>query len=163
LIGYSPPPWGAATWDEVWQRALSCARRYARHPDDAEDIAQEALLRAWRHRETLRHSERFAGWLTTIVRNEAARDASRIRPEPADATAENGEHEDERMSQVVMRADLEVGLRELQRDEQLLLRMRYEEDLTQAAIARSLDLPEGTVKVRLHRARNKLRGLLSEP
>ena len=41
--------------------------------------------------------------------------------------------------------------------------MRYEDDLTQAAIARSLDLPEGTVKVRLHRARNKLRGLLSEP
>ena len=35
--------------------------------------------------------------------------------------------------------------------------MRYEEDLTQAAIAAKLGIPEGTVKVRLHRARNKLR------
>jgi len=38
-----------------------------------------------------------------------------------------------------------------------LLRMKYEEDLTQAAIAHRLGIPEGTVKVRLHRARNKLR------
>jgi RNA polymerase sigma-70 factor (ECF subfamily) len=35
--------------------------------------------------------------------------------------------------------------------------MKYEEDLTQATIARRLGIPEGTVKVRLHRARNKLR------
>jgi RNA polymerase sigma-70 factor (ECF subfamily) len=35
--------------------------------------------------------------------------------------------------------------------------MRYAEDLTQGAIARRLGIPEGTVKVRLHRARAKLR------
>ncbi len=41
--------------------------------------------------------------------------------------------------------------------ERELLEMRYQEDLTQAAIADKLGIPEGTVKVRLHRARNKLR------
>jgi RNA polymerase sigma-70 factor (ECF subfamily) len=35
--------------------------------------------------------------------------------------------------------------------------LRYGEDLTQSAIARRLGIPEGTVKVRLHRARDKLR------
>jgi RNA polymerase sigma-70 factor (ECF subfamily) len=35
--------------------------------------------------------------------------------------------------------------------------MKYQEDLTQGMIARRLGIPEGTVKVRLHRARNKLR------
>ena len=39
----------------------------------------------------------------------------------------------------------------------MLLRLRYNEDLTQAAIARRLGIPEGTVKVRLHRVRAKLR------
>ena len=43
-----------------------------------------------------------------------------------------------------------------ERDRQLL-EMRYEEDLTQGMIARRLGIPEGTVKVRLHRARAKLR------
>ena len=42
------------------------------------------------------------------------------------------------------------------RDRQLL-ELRYTEDLTQQAIARRLGIPEGTVKVRLHRARDKLR------
>jgi RNA polymerase sigma-70 factor, ECF subfamily len=37
------------------------------------------------------------------------------------------------------------------------VRLRYEEDLTQAGIARRLGIPEGTVKVRLHRVRDKLR------
>jgi RNA polymerase sigma-70 factor (ECF subfamily) len=40
--------------------------------------------------------------------------------------------------------------------------MRYGEDLTQAEVARRLGVPEGTVKVRLHRARRRLRGLLAD-
>jgi RNA polymerase sigma-70 factor, ECF subfamily len=54
-------------------------------------------------------------------------------------------------------ADLHAALRELSERDRLLLELRYEEDLTQAAIARRLGIPEGTVKVRLHRARAKLR------
>jgi RNA polymerase sigma-70 factor (ECF subfamily) len=41
--------------------------------------------------------------------------------------------------------------------ERVLLALRYEEDLTQPAIAARLGIPEGTVKVQLHRARVKLR------
>lgn len=54
-------------------------------------------------------------------------------------------------------ADLHAALELLSDRDRLLLQMKYEEDLTQAAIARRLGIPEGTVKVRLHRARNKLR------
>jgi RNA polymerase sigma-70 factor, ECF subfamily len=54
-------------------------------------------------------------------------------------------------------ADLHAALARLSEPDRKLLEMRYEEDLTQAAIARRLGIPEGTVKVRLHRARNKLR------
>jgi RNA polymerase sigma-70 factor (ECF subfamily) len=57
---------------------------------------------------------------------------------------------------VVERADLQAAMRGLGATEQLLLRLRYGEDLTGPAIAERLGMPEGTVKVRLHRARNKL-------
>ncbi len=40
--------------------------------------------------------------------------------------------------------------------------LRYGEDLTQQAIARRLGLPDGTVKVRLHRLRHKLRKAMQE-
>ncbi|HEV2726999.1 MAG TPA: sigma-70 family RNA polymerase sigma factor, partial [Solirubrobacterales bacterium] len=54
-------------------------------------------------------------------------------------------------------ADIHAALRLLSERDRKLLEMKYEEDLTQAMIARRLGIPEGTVKVRLHRARNRLR------
>lgn len=133
------------------------AYRYASNPSEAEDIAQDALLRAWRRRSTLRDSQRRNQWLATIVRNEAFRQHARVRPDPT-ATIELQEGaEDERVLAAVELADLHAALAALSDRDRRLLEMRYEEDLTQAAIARRLGIPEGTVKVRLHRARNKLR------
>ena len=133
------------------------AYRYASNPSEAEDIAQDALLRAWRRRDTLRDVERRTEWLATIVRNEAFRHRSRIRPEPI-ATIETIEGaDDERVLATVERADLHAALGRLDESDRSLLMLRYSEDLTQAAIARRLGIPEGTVKVRLHRARDKLR------
>jgi RNA polymerase sigma-70 factor, ECF subfamily len=133
------------------------AYRYASNPSEAEDIAQDALLRAWRRRSTLRDSERRNQWLATIVRNEAFRQHARVRPDPT-ATIELHEGaEDEGVLAAVELADLHAALAALSERDRRLLEMRYEEDLTQAAIAHRLGIPEGTVKVRLHRARNKLR------
>jgi RNA polymerase sigma-70 factor (ECF subfamily) len=133
------------------------AYRYARNPSEAEDIAQDALLRAWRRRSTLRDSASRNQWLAAIVRNEAFRQRARLRPDPV-ATVETYEGaEDERVVATVERADLHAALKRLDENDRKLLALRYNEDLTQAAIARRLGIPEGTVKVRLHRARNKLR------
>ena len=65
--------------------------------------------------------------------------------------------EDERVLAAVELADLHAALDALSDRDRQLLEMRYEEDLTQATIADRLGIPEGTVKVRLHRARAKLR------
>ena len=67
--------------------------------------------------------------------------------------------EDERVLAAVELADLHAALERLSERDRRLLEMRYEEDLTQGTIARRLGIPEGTVKVRLHRARAKLRSL----
>lgn len=133
------------------------AYRYASNPSEAEDIAQDALLRAWRRRSTLRDSDRRNQWLATIVRNEAFRQHARVRPDPT-ATIEFREGaEDERVLAAVELADIHAALGRLSDRDRRLLEMKYQEDLTQAMIARRLGIPEGTVKVRLHRARNRLR------
>lgn len=133
------------------------AYRYASNPSEAEDIAQDALLRAWRRRSTLRDAERRNQWLAAIVRNEAFRQHARVRPDPTSAIEGQEGEEDEAVVAAVERADLHAALQRLSERDRRLLEMRYQEDMTQAAIAHRLGIPEGTVKVRLHRARGRLR------
>ncbi len=133
------------------------AYRYASNPSEAEDIAQDALLRAWRRRSTLRESDRRNQWLATIVRNEAFRQHARVRPDPTSKIETQEGVEDAQVVATVERADLHAALERLSDRDRQLLELRYGEDLTQSAIARRLGIPEGTVKVRLHRARDKLR------
>ncbi len=133
------------------------AYRYASNPSEAEDIAQDALLRAWRRRSTLREADRRNQWLATIVRNEAFRQHARIRPDPTSTIETQEGVEDAQVIATVERADLHAALERLSDRERKLLELRYGEDMTQSAIARRLGIPEGTVKVRLHRARDKLR------
>jgi RNA polymerase sigma-70 factor, ECF subfamily len=141
----------------VHRVCLRMAYRYASNPSEAEDIAQDALLRAWRRRSTLRDADRRTPWLATIVRNEAFRQHARVRPDPVSVVDLHEGVEDERVVATVEQADLRAALKRLSERDRRLLELRYREDLTQAAIADKLGIPEGTVKVRLHRARNKLR------
>ena len=146
-------------WGEAHRICLRMAYRYASNPSEAEDIAQDALLRAWRRRSTLRDSASRNQWLATIVRNEAFRQHARVRPDLTAAIEFSEGAEDEQVLAAVESADLHAALELLSKRDRELLEMKYEEDLTQATIARRLGIPEGTVKVRLHRARNKLRVL----
>lgn len=144
-------------WGDAHRVCLRLAYRYASNPSEAEDIAQDALLRAWRRRSTLREADRRNQWLATIVRNEAFRQHARVRPDPT-ATIETYEGaEDAQVLATVEKADLHAALKRLTERDRRLLEMRYDEDLTQSTIAERLGIPEGTVKVRLHRARDKLR------
>ncbi len=115
------------------------------------------MLRAWRRRSTLRDPERRNQWLATIVRNEAFRQHARVRPNPTAAIEGQEGVEDAQVLATVERADLRAALDNLNEGDRELLEMRYREDLTQAEIAEKLGIPEGTAKVRLHRARDRLR------
>jgi RNA polymerase sigma-70 factor, ECF subfamily len=144
-------------WDEVHRICLGFAFRYAKNRTEAEDIAQDSMVRAWRKRSTLRKSDARKSWLATIVRNEALREFARKRPAPTDTIEFAHGSDDERVLATVERADLHAALERLNERDRQLVRLRYDEDLTQEAIAHRLGIPLGTVKVRLHRVRAKLR------
>lgn len=144
-------------WNEAHRICLSFAFRYAKNQTEAEDIAQDAMVRAWRKRDTLRDIRARKSWLATIVRNEALREFARKRPLPSDLIEVTHGCDDDRVLATVERADLHAALERLNKRDRQLVRLRYDEDMTQEAIARRLGVPLGTVKVRLHRVRAKLR------
>jgi RNA polymerase sigma factor (sigma-70 family) len=85
-----------------------------------------------------------------------------VRPDPVAEIESKEGAEDEQLVSTVERADLHAALERLDDRDRQLLHLRYDEDLTQQAIARRLGLPDGTVKVRLHRLRHKLRRVMDE-
>lgn len=152
------PPWD---WNAARAICLREARRVLGHAPEAEDAAQEATLRAWRNRSSCRAAGRRQAWLATIARREALRLASARRPIPVDGGVEPADpsHEADALDRIALREALaRLGPRD-----RALLFERYWRDLTQDQLARSLGLPEGTAKVRLHRARAQLRRALSDP
>lgn len=156
-VGLGADSGDAWDWEEARRTCLSFAFRYAKNRIEAEDIAQDAMVRAWRKRSTLRNFDARKAWLGSIVRNEAIREFKRNRPSPTDSLEAWQGHDDERVLATVERADLHAALSHLNKRDRQLVRLRYDEDLTQEAIAHRLGIPLGTVKVRLHRVRAKLR------
>ena len=137
-----------------------------RDPHDAEDAAQEALTRAWNRRHTCRTPGAPVPWVLQITRNEAFRLIGRRREAPeldeggADAWEPTGDPGTDEV--VAAKVDVDRAVSRLTSEERMLLYLRYDEDLKQKSIADLLDTPEGTIKVRLYRARERLRAHLTD-
>ena len=133
---------------------------------DAEEAVQEALARAWSRRDACRSPEAPLPWVLEITRNETrralGRRARRSSREVAGAEPRATDADDRDLAGAALRLTMEQALGELADRDRSLLRLRYAEDLTQSEVARRLGMPEGTVKVRLHRARRRLRVLLAD-
>jgi RNA polymerase sigma-70 factor, ECF subfamily len=134
------------------------AMRVVGCPDTAEEAAQEAIVRAWRHRDSCRQPDTPLGWLRRIAHNEAVREACRRRDElhlDEALDASNGRiDESETLDDRLLFSGI---LGTLSEADQELARLRYYEDLTCAKLADHFGLSEATVKVRLHRLRKRLR------
>jgi RNA polymerase sigma-70 factor (ECF subfamily) len=159
----------AATSDWDWSGLRSrCFREAARllPRADAEEAVQEALVRAWLRRDACRSPDAPLPWVLEITRNEArrlmGREARRGHRELVDPLAEHPDRDHDDFAGATTRMSVEHALGRLGDRDQRMLRLRYAEDLSQGEVARRLGVPEGTVKVRLHRARRRLRRLLED-
>jgi RNA polymerase sigma-70 factor (ECF subfamily) len=165
--GYPNNGAAASGWDWSGLRAR-CFREAARvlPRADAEEAVQEALVRAWLRRDACRSPEQPLPWLLEITRNEArrlhGREARRGHRELMEPRPLEAHREDDEYAGAAVRLTLEQALLTLGDGDRRMLRLRYAEDLSQIEVARRLGLPETTVKVRLHRARRRLRRLLDD-
>ena len=143
---------------------------------DAEDVAQEAFIRAFRKLESFRAESKFSTWLISITINEARtrlRRQALVRIEPLDQLPD----EDKSLSPALLRDWREIPSEAVEREEvrnliqlavgQLpdiyreVFLLRDVEELTISETAEALNISVPSVKVRLHRARMMLQKQLA--
>lgn len=130
----------------------------------AEDVVQETLLRAWQHPEVLtREPNALRAWLFTVARNLVIDDWRSARHRHEFGTAQLPETPDYDQTERVLDAWL-VGdaLESLSPDHREVIRQAYYGGKDTASIAAALEIPEGTVKSRLHYGLRALRLALEE-
>ena len=131
----------------------------------AEDLVQETLLRAWRHR-TVMDSPRPAvrAWLLTVARNIVIDEwrTRRARTEFPVADVPEGSGQDDRTDQLLQAWVVAEAITKLSADHRAVLLECYYRGKSVAEAAQRLAIPEGTVKSRTHYALRALRLALEE-
>ena len=155
------------------QRLYRVARAILRNDAEAEDVMQDAYVRAYQHLNQFAGKAAFSTWLTRIAVNEAlGRLKSRNRFDQLDidekyeetlmGPQENAPDPEVKASAGELRELLEAALLELPEQYRTVVMLRDVEEMTTSETAAALDLTEENVKVRLHRGRLMVRNWLME-
>jgi RNA polymerase sigma-70 factor (ECF subfamily) len=146
--------------------------RYARYAarmlgsqDAAEDAVQDALVRAFDHLADCREPEKFAGWLFLILRNRCFAERRRRQREgrplgEADEAVAGPERTDQAVEQSERVAALQRALGRLTAEQREVFVLKHVEGLHYEEIARLLETTESALKMRMHRAYDRLRELM---
>jgi RNA polymerase sigma-70 factor (ECF subfamily) len=147
--------------------AYNVALRALHNPQDAEDLVQEAFMRAWNSLTSFRSEARFRTWLYRIVMNLCYNQLPKLRNDLIALDQARGQIQirtnDPEMDPVAQLEGKEAILF-LQRQiaglpdrYRIILMLRYQGNCSYAEIADILDLPLGTVKTGIFRARERLK------
>ena len=145
--------------------------RMTGNADDAQDMAQEAFLKAWKHLSGFQFDSAFSTWLYRLASNCCLDHLRSLKRKPTvSLTVENKENEDEILDvednapspeEIAItneeRESLRLAMSQLEEEQRQLLTLRVVNDLSYTQIAEILNIKEGTVKSRLSRARENLR------
>lgn len=136
---------------------------------EAEDAAQEALVIACRAFESFDPTRPFEPWFARIAYTTSLKAlARRGRPggpgldgDALDQVVAGEVSPEQRLATAEASALVVAALERLAPEDRVLVTLTYQEGLSNAEVAQALDMPVGTVKTRLFRARERLRGLLA--
>lgn len=143
---------------------------------DAEDVVQEAVIKAYRNLQSFRGEARFSTWLTTITLNEARSRLRRSKEDLHDSLDDHGEESgdytpavladwrhipSEELERKELRQLLQQAMAQLCAEHREVLILRDVRGLSVAETAAATGVNEGLVKVRLHRARLSMQKLLA--
>ncbi len=154
----------AELYDRYAPMMLALARRILGDDEDAEDLLHHVFV------EVMNQAHRYdstrgtvRAWLVTKTRSRAIdRLRAHQRLRALDAAASHSRVTDERQLELSDRLGVRMGLGHLPEHMRTVLALMYYEGRTATEIAVRLDVPVGTVKSRLSRATQKLRGILEE-
>jgi RNA polymerase sigma-70 factor, ECF subfamily len=155
------------------QRLYRIARAILHDDAEAEDVMQDAYVRAYTHLDQFAARAPFSAWLTRIAVNEAlARRRSHHQHPQVDATEFDGEismksiykspDPEQNASSAQLREFLEQAVLDLPEQYRTVIMLRDIEELSTSDTAHALDLTEENVKVRLHRGHGMMREWLYE-
>ncbi len=153
------------------QRLYRVARAILRDDAEAEDVMQDAYVRAYQHLDQFAARAPFSAWLTSIAVHEAlGRLRLRKQNPQLDDTEQEGEfsmnlvetspNPEQSASGAELGQLLEEALLDLPEQYRIVVMLRDVEELSTSETAAALDLSENNVKVRLHRGRAMARGWL---
>lgn len=160
-------------------RLYGTALRLTRNPADAEDLVSETVTKAWTSFDQLADRQAFPKWLFRILTNTFVSDRRRARREPCEAAAElDGEqpfslferlhqpfllwwsNPEQELANKLLREDIERALDGLPADYRTVVVLVEINGYTYAEVADLLEVPIGTVRSRLSRARSLLQRAL---
>jgi len=144
------------------QRIYRAVRSITGSDEEAEDVMQDAYVRAYEHLDQFEGRARFATWLTRIAVYEALarrrRDTRHVDIEDVLPTlAARGHGPEQKATDRELAAVLEEAIDDLTPPFRQVFMLREVEGLSTAETAQCLGIPAETVKTRLHRARGLLR------
>ncbi|MDF0642693.1 MAG: RNA polymerase sigma factor [Nitrospira sp.] len=158
------------------QKLFRTARSILRNDEEAEDVVQEAYMRAWRALGNFRSDARLSTWLVRIVANEAlgrlrrkspqilTLDDAMNSPEPdiqASLTDEPSRRPEHAAMRAQLRTLLEARIDLLPEAFRAVFMLRAVEEMNVEEVSQALNIPEATVRTRFFRARTLLRESLA--
>ena len=149
------------------RRVVSIAWGVVRNAHDAEDLAQEAFVKAYQNIGRFRAGESFGPWIYRIVTNAALdvrKHRTKFQHEPIADTAPAARRDDATLPAMSneLAQHIDLAIEELPEMQRIVARLHLVEEFDHPEIAGMLDLSEGTVRSHLSLARKKLREKLAD-
>jgi RNA polymerase sigma-70 factor (ECF subfamily) len=147
---------------------FTLALRFTKNREDAEEIAQDSFVKAYRSLNSFRHNSKFSTWLYSIVYTTAMTSLRKKRldvdltddnenPGLLNIASEQGADELELKSKM---AYVNMAINQLLPDDAAVITLFYQGEQSLEEIGRQLKMETNTVKVKLHRARLRLKDKL---
>lgn len=148
------------------------AYRFTGRREDAEDLVQEVLAKLYPRRDRLATVEQLGPWLTRVLHRQFIdnqRKGARLRlldneagaADPFDTMASESPEPESKVAATRDRGRLEQALGDLNPDQRAVIVLHDMEGYTLVELSETLEVPTGTLKSRVHRARARLREILA--
>ena len=155
--------------DQYKDMAFSIAFRIVNNREDAEEIVQDSFMKAYRALHTFRHDSKFSTWFYRIVVNQSLTKRARDKTEPTidlnqipDVAIDQLESAYQKMTHDDQKKYINMVLEELGSEDSLLLTLYYLNENSIDEIVEITAITRENVKMKLHRARKKMYGLLEQ-